>query len=44
MAAARFGEVNPSGRLPFIYPRHVNDIGHYDRLASANVQLYVRDL
>lgn len=37
MAAILFGEVNPSGRLPFTYPRSVNDIEHYDRLASANV-------
>ncbi|HET7189884.1 MAG TPA: glycoside hydrolase family 3 N-terminal domain-containing protein [Gemmatimonadaceae bacterium] len=37
MAAVLFGEVNPSGRLPFTYPRSVNDIEHYDRLASANV-------
>ena len=37
MAAVLFGEVSPSGRLPFTYPRHVNDVEHYDRLASANV-------
>ena len=37
MAAVLFGEVSPSGRLPFTYPRQVNDVEHYDRLASANV-------
>ncbi len=35
MAAVLFGEVNPSGKLPFTYPRRANDIEHYDRLASA---------
>jgi beta-glucosidase len=37
VAGVLFGEVNPSGRLPFTYPRYANDIEHYDRLASANV-------
>ncbi|MEO7456062.1 MAG: glycoside hydrolase family 3 N-terminal domain-containing protein [Gemmatimonadaceae bacterium] len=29
------GEVNPSGRLPFTYPRSTGSIEHYDRLSSA---------
>jgi len=29
------GEVNPSGRLPFTYPRNAGSIEHYDRTASA---------
>ena len=31
------GEVNPSGRLPFTYPRNSAAIEHYDRTASAEI-------
>ena len=31
------GEVNPSGRLPFTYPRNAGAIEHYDRSASAEI-------
>jgi beta-glucosidase len=37
MAGVLFGTINPSGRLPYTYPRSTGDIEHYDRLASANV-------
>jgi beta-glucosidase len=37
MAAILFGAVNPSGRLPFSYPRYANAVEHYDRLASADL-------
>ena len=37
MAAVLYGDVNPSGRLPFTYPRATNDLEHYDHLASAEV-------
>lgn len=37
MAAVLYGDVNPSGRLPFTYPRSAADIEHYDHLASAEV-------
>lgn len=30
IAEALFGETNPSGRLPFTYPRDVNALGTYD--------------
>ena len=32
------GQVNPSGRLPFSYPRNAADIEHYDRTASAEIK------
>ncbi|MES2179734.1 MAG: glycoside hydrolase family 3 N-terminal domain-containing protein [Gemmatimonadota bacterium] len=31
------GQVNPSGRLPFTYPRASGAIEHYDRTASADI-------
>ena len=37
MAAVLFGDVNPSGRLPYTYPRSANALEHYDRLASADI-------
>jgi beta-glucosidase len=30
LAEVLFGEVNPSGKLPFTYPRHVNQLVPYD--------------
>ena len=31
------GDVNPSGRLPFSYPRNAGAIEHYDRSASGDL-------
>jgi beta-glucosidase len=31
------GEVNPSGRLPYSYPRNAASVEHYDRNAAADV-------
>ena len=31
------GDVNPSGRLPFTYPRSASTIEHYDRSAAADI-------
>ncbi|MFN5218089.1 MAG: beta-glucosidase [Sphingomonadales bacterium] len=31
LADILYGKINPSGRLPFIYPRSSGDIVHYDR-------------
>jgi beta-glucosidase len=38
VAAVLFGHVNPSGRLPYSYPRSPHDIVPYDRLASADIR------
>ena len=37
LAAVLFGDVNPSGRLPFSYPRWTGAIVHYDRTNPENV-------
>jgi beta-glucosidase len=36
LASVLTGDVNPSGRLPFTYPRNSADIEHYDHAASAD--------
>ncbi len=35
LAEILFGDVNPSGRLPFTYPRYTNDLVPYDHKKSA---------
>lgn len=37
VAGVLFGSVNPSGRLPFSWPRATGAIEHYDRAEPANV-------
>lgn len=37
VAGVLFGDVNPSGKLPFSWPRSTGDIVHYDRTASEDV-------
>ena len=38
MARVLAGEVNPSGRLPYTYPRSAAAIEHYDRSAAADIE------
>jgi beta-glucosidase len=38
VAGVLFGDVNPSGRLPYSYPRFAHDLVPYDRLASADIR------
>lgn len=38
VAEVLFGEVNPSGRLPFTYPRFPNALSTYDYKVTENVQ------
>ena len=33
-----FGDINPSGRLPFTYPRYANDLVPYDHKTSAETK------
>jgi beta-glucosidase len=37
LAEVLFGEINPSGRLPFTYPRHVNQLVPYDHKATDEI-------
>ncbi|MBN1126986.1 MAG: glycoside hydrolase family 3 C-terminal domain-containing protein [Sedimentisphaerales bacterium] len=38
IADVLFGDVNPSGKLPFTYPKHTGDLTLYDRKNSENYQ------
>ena len=38
VADVLFGEYNPSGVLPFTYPRYTGDIMHYDYKFSSSIQ------
>ena len=38
IADVLFGDYNPSGTLPFTYPRHTGDIMHYDYKFSSTIQ------
>lgn len=42
IADVLFGEVNPSAKMPISYPRHVNDLVHYDHkyLESRDSNIY----
>lgn len=37
IVGALVGDVNPSGKLPFSYPRHTNGLVHYDHTASEEI-------
>jgi beta-glucosidase len=43
IAGVLFGDVNPSGRLPFSYPRATGAIEHYDRTFSGNASASGKD-
>jgi beta-glucosidase len=34
-----FGTINPSGKLPFTYPRYVNNFTHYDHKATEDLDI-----
>ncbi|HET7456888.1 MAG TPA: glycoside hydrolase family 3 N-terminal domain-containing protein [Gemmatimonadaceae bacterium] len=38
LAGVLFGDVNPSGRLPFSWPRATGDVVHYDRAAAEDIR------
>ena len=39
IADCLYGNINPSGKLPFTYPSHVNSFVHYDHKASEDLDI-----